>query len=541
MFEVNSGIGEYASDVYALLHTAVEKFKQTEVVITQDVFANLPLTETEVSDLVENLRFNEYIDEKNVLLNNALLLQITAEDLLLELRFYPHRHKILTAIQAHIEGYKDELYIFKKEQFFDIADQLVADWTFEAIASQYLQEGYILEQHRDYFRNPENASTLDIAWPFEPNHNRVVFERIRSIIQTADKYCLTNTPFELFKFDESEINELIDILIDTGYLTHDRKIPSDQIPYFLNINNALEFVVQAFEDYNKDVFFMLHAIAKQVDQTTQAIATLYQGLIDGQKNALYQPLQEAFGLPSDSIAAIFKQVFGEAANVQEEWLLPILQTVNIHDRIDQEPDSSRFNTAYRRIQQFALLATKLKLDQDAIEIAFHDQNLAEKYPESIELPAVTTADGHRKAITSFDALLESEDGRIYLFKSADTTHDSAQYWVYSAITHELIETEDNNLSTLLTGNQTTTVNLTQVNAAFVDKQGRDVLIVDGQYYVKVPAKDGSVWQIHEREWGRVDSDFENLPVIDGAFTDESGRTYLFANDQYVRYSNGIEV
>ncbi len=535
LFDVNSGIGEYTTEVYALIHEAVEKFKKTKIIINKDIFSDLPLAEIEVEDLVENLRFNEYIDEDNVLVDNIALLQVKAEDLLLELRFYPHRHKILTALQLHIERQKSQFYTFKKELFIDIADRLVADWAFEAISNEYLQDGLIPNQERNYFKNLENATTLDIAWPFEPNNNRVVFERVRSFIQMADQYRLTNTPFEAFSFDESEINELVGILIAAGDLTVDHKIPTDNFKYFLNINNALDFTVQAFEDYNKDIFFILHEIAKRVDRAAQEISALHKDLEAGQENTLYQILQDAFGLPSESIAAISKQVFVGSANVRDEWLVPILATVNIHDEIDREPDSSRFNTAYRRIQQFALLAAQLKLDRDEIEIAFHDQNLVEKYPESIELPEVTKADGRKEQITSFDALLESTDGRIYLFKSL--VEDHARVWAYSSTTHELIKTKDDKLSTLLTGDKDDTVIVSRVDAAFVDFHGNDVLIADGKYYVKAQTKDGSAWQVHEREWGMVDHDFENLQVIDAAFTDESGRTYLFSNDQYARYSS----
>ncbi|MEM9218659.1 MAG: hemopexin repeat-containing protein [Cyanobacteria bacterium P01_F01_bin.150] len=551
LFEIHAGIDEYTSEVHTLLSTAIEKFKQTKIAINKSIFADLPLAELELDDLVENLRFNEYIHEENVLADHIAVLQVKAEDLLLELRFYPHRHKILAALKTHIEQHKNQVYTFKKEQFFDIADQLVADWAFEAIASEYLQDDRILEQERDYFKNLENAPTLDIAWPFEATHNRVVFERVCSIIQTADQYRLTNTPFEAFKFERSEIDELVDILIFTGYLTEEYQIPADKLPYFLNINNALEFTVQAFEDYNKDIFFLLHAIAKQVDQSAKEIITLHKKLVAEQDSALYQSLQDVFGIPADSIAAIANQVFAGADNVRDEWLVPILATVNIHDEIDREPDSSRFNTAYRRIQQFALLAAKLKLDSDEIDIAFQDQNLTEKYPESIELPEVSN-----EQITSFDAFLESTDGRIYLFKSADTAidNDYARYWAYSSITHELLETEDNKVSTLLTGDKVNTVSISRIDAAFVNKQGKDVLIADGRYYVKENAakekdgkeqtarenaEDGGVWQIEERDWGQVDHDFEDLQVIDAAFTDESGYTYLFSNDEYVRYSNGI--
>ena len=553
LLAVNSEVGEYADEVYALLKLANDKFQQTKITVGPAIFSDLPLSAVEIEDLIENLKFNEYIDEAAVLVSNTALIEIKPEALLLELRFYPHWRAILKTLQDHIERYRRQCYTFESEQFFAIAQQLVADWAFEAISKSYVQNGQITASNQDYFRNAENADTLDIAWPFEPTQNRVVFEKVRAIVALADQYRLTDAAFEAFKFDPSEINEVVETLVERGYLTDTRKLVTEHLPYFLDVNNALVFTVPAFEDYNKDIFFMLHNVARRVKQTQQAIASTHQSLVSGQKTALYETLREAFGLPAESIAAISKQIFtGSAAYVQDDWLVPILATVNIHDTVEREPNSSRFNTAYQRIEQFALLATKLKLSRDEIDIAFHDQNLTEKFPESIRLPTLKIGE-REEQIVSFDALLESTSestskstgesasGRIYLFKNADPASetDYARYWAYDSITHEPIETEDHKLSTWLTDDDTSSLRIARVEAAFVDRQGQDVIIADGRYYVKIKGKGGWVWQIQSREWGKVNSDFERLSVIDAAFTDEAGRTYLFANDQYLRYSQSI--
>ncbi len=122
-----------------------------------------------------------------------------------------------------------------------MAGQLVADWTFEAIDETYLQDGRLLESAKRYFREPENAANLDINWPLTPNDNRVVFQRIQSIQQTADLYLFTQGPLEDLNFNPSEIDELIEVLQSLGELTWDRKLPPDRLPFFLNIDNALVF------------------------------------------------------------------------------------------------------------------------------------------------------------------------------------------------------------------------------------------------------------------------------------------------------------
>jgi len=97
------------------------------------------------------------------------------------------------------------------------------------------------------------------------------------------------------------------------------------------------------------------------------------------------------------------------------------------------------------------------------------------------------------------------------------------------------------VSTLLTGDEEQTVNVFRINAAFVNKSGQDVIIADGRYFVREESDSGTVWQTQNREWGHTQSDFEDPSEIDSAFKDESGRVYLFSNDQYIRYSTGIRL
>ena len=40
----------------------------------------------------------------------------------------------------------------------------------------------------------------------------------------------------------------------------------------------------------------------------------------------------------------------------------------------------------------------------------------------------------------------------------------------------------------------------------------------------------------KNEFGNINNSFDSVTAIDSAFTDEEGRLFLFANDQYVRYS-----
>ena len=108
---------------------------------------------------------------------------------------------------------------------------------------------------------------------------------------------------------------------------------------------------------------------------------------------------------------------------------------------------SRFRRTYRRLARFSRFAAKLGLTGVETEVAFRDQDLVGKFPERLALPP---------GLATFDALLPSADGHVYLF-SGDT------YWRYSAATYALEDATPQLLSTL----STAFAPLAGVDAAFV--------------------------------------------------------------------------
>ncbi|HEY9736915.1 MAG TPA: hemopexin repeat-containing protein, partial [Trichocoleus sp.] len=76
--------------------------------------------------------------------------------------------------------------------------------------------------------------------------------------------------------------------------------------------------------------------------------------------------------------------------------------------------------------------------------------------------------------------------------------------------------------------------LSQVNAALIDRHGTWVVVSGEFHYVRYANAD--VWDKRANYFGQVDNDFDSLEMIDAAYVDAEGRLFLFANDQYVRYS-----
>ena len=515
-FEVNANIGTQSKDIFEILSKRIQGIKLHKIAVYKGIFSELGLTDLEVDDLIENLKFNDYIDEDGYFIDNLKLTQLALKDFSLALQFYPHRTVILSALKQHLEKNLSSYLQFSREDFLEVAEKIVARWSFLAVDYHFLEGGKIAEKHKAFFREEQNSDKFDIWWSFEPTDNQVVFNTLRNIVLTSDRLQLVDSPFDEMGFSSAEKEELFDLLIRLEYITIDLKIEEDKLDYFLNIDNALAISLDAFEDYSKDVFFLLHAIAKEQSAMVNKVMVLVKTLAEEQETFIYKKLKEKFNLNVDSMRVISAEMFKGSDHIASEWLLPLLNAEDILGNITRLPKEQRFNSAYRRTQQFALLANKFKLTKEDIELVFYDQSLVEKFPEKLTLPQKP------QPITTFDALLESTDGKTYLFKGN-------RYWIYDGITYQLEEEEGKELKEL-------SVHFVgkNIDAAFVDNKDRNVIIANGEYYQQ--SKDNKVWELKEREWGKLDNNFQNLDKISASYIDKSGYTYLFSREEYVRQS-----
>ncbi|MGI0493644.1 hemopexin repeat-containing protein [Alkalinema pantanalense CENA528] len=546
-FQVNIGLTQYAQPIFNLILTQIQQFQQAQLTLDRQVFAELPLKPFEIDNLIENLIFNGYLDANHLILNKAALLTTTPQTLNLALAFYPHRRPILQAMQGMIREFKATFYTLNRDLFTSIADDIAARQVYQHLQPDYLRNGRLQgkrleEEGETFFLDPDNLSQFVLSAPFSSNDTEIIFAAIQRIVTTAKKYQFNLQVLEELDFDWEEQEELIDILESTGYL-HDRVyLVQDKISYFLRIDNALEFTLEGFEDYNKDIFFALHAIAKVIDADVQTIAAQFQALAEAQSITLLEALQDHLGVEADVLHILCQQILQDT-NIVESLLVPVLAIVNRQDQIADEPSDNWFNLAYRRIEQFAAIAAKLGLNATETAIVWQDQNLVEKFPEKLALPP---------GVDRIDALLETQladgTGVIYLFVGN-------QYWRYGAKTYQLLPPDGqpleppkaqplSTLSPLL-------AELPQVDAALTEANGDLVLLAQGFTYRKAKGSDrwvklgagqpGSAGQPESpssqpRIWGKVINNFENPQRVDATFQDRDGRTYLFSGDQYIRYS-----
>ncbi|MBD2016156.1 hypothetical protein H6F96_19555 [Microcoleus sp. FACHB-53] len=547
-FELNTDIANYARQIFNLILGQIQQFHQAELALDREVFADLPLKPFEIDNLMENLVFNEYINFNHLILNKDALLTTTPETFNLALAFYPHRRRILKNIQRFIREFKSDFYTLSRDLFAHIADEIAARQVYQHLEPDYLRNGLLkgrmLEDETEgFFLDVDNFPKFVLGAPFSSNDTEIIFGAIQTMVRTAKKYQFTPQVLEELDFDLDEQEKLIDILESTGYLRDRTYLTWEKVSYFLRIDNALEFTLTGFEDYNKDIFFALHEVAKVIDADVQAIAAQFKTLAESQSSVLLEALQDHFGVDADIIQTLCQRVLQNTVSIAEEFLVPILAVVNSQDVIAVEPDNNTFNFAYRRIWQFAAIAAKLGLNQIETEIVWQDQDLVEKFPEKLALPP---------GVDRMDALLETQlaDGKgvIYLFTGN-------QYWRYSAENYKLLPPEGQPLAPPKAQPLTTLsvlfAEITKVNAAFTAPSVGLVLIAQGITYRKAKGSDRWV-QLGAQQpgpqlsqlgaqsakiWGKVSNNFEDLQRVEATFQDRDGRTYLFSGNQYIRYSS----
>ena len=539
-FTLTTGLSELTHRVYHLLERQLDKFKASQVKISEQMFANLNLTPVALQDLIVNLRMNGYIDAHMFVRDKMRLVAETPQTIALALQFYPYRQAILKVLQDAIEADKNTWLQVDRVELGKIAAQTVSRWVYEDLQGSYLDGKLLLPQAGYFFKDEANRDSFSLRPYFDASETAIVFDHIAGIINYADNYRIKDEKLTALKFNANEILELKEVLEESSVLDGNGILRPARVPFFLVPENAATFDVPGFEDYDLEIFFQLHDIAKAIDNMVRAVNKALKEHSDSQQSAILEQLQGVLGLELEAVKALSAAVFKTNNNLHFVWLQPLLEEANALGRLDELPDNMYYTQAVKRIRQLALLINKQQLDINEIAIVLEDQKLVAKFPEEIILP-----DG----ITSVDAILTSEEF-VYFFKDD-------YYWIYLAEDYTLIDKkevvagieDDDDLIDLQKEDEQRQKRLKedpirqlfdkeqlgQVDAAWIDRHGTWVVVSGESHYVRYA--DSDVWDKRDNQFGQVDNDFENLEAIDAAYVDSEGRLFLFANDKYVRYSD----
>ncbi|GAA4198043.1 hypothetical protein GCM10022252_47830 [Streptosporangium oxazolinicum] len=524
-FAVNADLGGVAAGVHTRLRELATRFTGGAVAFDPAVLAALPLSPRQVTALVESLRFNGHIDADGFFADPAALLDPGLGEPALALEFYPYRRHVLGALRGLLTKARAALLAVTPADFLDITDPAAAQRAVDLLDGVHLADDRILRGSRAFFADPANR--LELAG-FTAAENSAIFQRVATALADHLPYRVDPAASAEFGFDAGKQEQLVARLVNAGHLTPELGVPEHRLGYFAEMYNALDFVLPGLEDFAKDVFFVLHAVAVRTNEAIAEITVKLEALAARQRATLLAVLQDELGVSAPIAAAACAAVTGGPAEAVELLVAPALAVPASAVPASAAPAPAGAGrgaglpadsrAALRRIRAVALLAGKFGLDANQIVLAFRDQDLAGKFPEPLAAP---------RGVDRIDALLESSDGNVYLFRDREC-------WVYGP-GYARAGAEPVPL-TELSGRF---ADLTGVDAAFSDVSGTDWVIgrdTGGVTRTFTRQRGGARWAPNQQEWGVVENAFDAPAAIDAAFTDEEGRVYLFCGDQYVRYS-----
>ncbi|MFI6803021.1 Tc toxin subunit A-related protein [Streptosporangium canum] len=510
---VNVPLADAAAPVAELLRERLAEFRTSPLTLDSSVLAGLRLTDAQFGRLVDSLRFNGHLDAERRYTDKEALLRAAPADFGLAAEFAALRPAVLAALRGQVAEFHAGLTTFTAEDFADLADDLAAHRVHRALDDAWLDEGQIADPGE--FAEPGGA--VDLGSGFTGADESAVFDAMAAIAAQEAPYRVSRSAFTALGLTDLHADRLLDRLVTAGHLTERHAVARDRLAYFANADNSLDFTLPDMVDFAREVFFVLHdtatALTAAVTEATDRVAEL----AGKQDQALHACLSDVLGLDAAATRAVVECVAGSAQEARALFARPALDT-------DGTPTDPRVVLAHRRIRRFALLAAKLGLRAAEIRAVFADQDLTGKYPEPLTLPP---------GVARIQALLDAGDGVILLFG------DDGGYWTYSAATRARTSPARRPLTDLSPRLSA----LAAVDAAFVRPDGTSWLVgrdAKGAALAFTREKGGTRWAPRAQRWGKVKNAFADPVRIDGAFTDNDGRVYLFAGDQYVRYSAGYD-
>ncbi|WP_204026170.1 Tc toxin subunit A-related protein [Sinosporangium siamense] len=508
-FTVNVDLADAVKPVAGLIQERLDRFREEALKLDEAALAGLRFTGAQLARLLESLRFNGHIDAAGRYTDQARLLTLDPADFGLAAEFAVVRIAVLSALRGQIAAFHTELTTFDAEDLAEVADELAAARAFAALDGVELADGRVIDPSR--FAGPEGAVSLGPQ--FSATDEQLVFGRLVEVLKDEAPYRLEPAALTTLGLTDAQRAALFAHLVETGALDERQSVPAAKLGYFANADNSLAFELPGMIDYSRDVFFLLHDVAKELTAAVEEVVDRLVALAGRQDETLYACLADVLGLDQDTARALCVSVAGGERQARVLLAAPALD-------LPELPDDPRLRLAHRRIRRFALLAAKLGLDAVEVRVVFADQDLVGKFPEPLTLPP---------GVTRIQALLDAGDGTILLFG------DDGGYWAYSAVTRALTSPARLPLTEL----SPNLAALTTVDAAFVRPGGVAWLVgrdAGGSPLAYTREPGGTRWGRKTQAWGKVKNAFADPARIDSAFTDLDGRTYLFAGDQYVRYS-----
>ena len=514
------GLDEFRTEIHALLAELLGRWQRAALQLPQDIWDGLPLTIAEREALEQNLVFNGYIDAQRRIVDKTKLAALTAETFDLTLPLYRHRRAILAALQGVVTTAREQYLYVGVDELRTLTDRIVGIQAHRALASASVLDERGRIRAEVLAQIDSETPPFELGALYSDATQQQLWALLRQVTEESKAFRLTDAALASVDLAGEHVTEVIISLCATGSLQPDRSLSAEQVACLRVVHSIKDFELPAYADYARDVFFLVQDVAVATDAAVTAISTALGGVAAAQQASLLEALGSRIELDAETTHAILRALLHDEAHPSVALAARTARTARVTLAPAGEADASAvpqdrvFCATLGRLRAFASFARKLQMTPRQIEAAFGDQQLVEKFPEALVLPA---------GVDAIDAMWTAPNGKIHLFRGA-------QYWVFDAATRFVLE-QARPLAALSPSFK----GLTAVDAVYALPNGEHWLLAGGRAFRRTTQAEH--WLEVSRVWGRVQSRFEAPARIECALHDHEGRLHLFCGDQYVRYSS----
>lgn len=270
-------------------------------------------------------------------------------------------------------------------------------------------------------------------------------------------------------------------------------------------------------------------LAPEAKDLGQRLSTLSEQ----QQRTWIRSLSGLIGLAEDVTELAFAWAFGTPDETSAQTLAALALPLFAAKGQSQPALSDAYLASrFRRLQQLALLLRKTAMSADEARVFLVNQHVHRRLPETLKVPADATPPFLTGGVV--DALTTLPSGEFLIVSGQ-------RYAAFARQDYHLLGTGplDAIPGVTLTGAFRTRVLANGFDAVFADTtaDGSPVLYLSsGDQYVAV-TKTGTSAVKPITDWGRVRNNIQGTGRVDAALTTKDGKLYLFAGDQYYRYTD----
>jgi hypothetical protein len=503
-------LGALTETVEAHLQHALERFDATPLPVDTAALAALDLEADEAEALLQNLVFNGHLDESGHVADKRAMARLAREEFDLGLRWMSLRDDVHRLLVSAVDALAERELRVSASDLEPLAAASVAETAWQALHGTWLEDGQVRPGWGLAFRDPVQAARFDLGVGALATDGPAVAAAVAAVLDETSDLRVQHADLEALGLSPDDAAAMFVELVDAGLLEASGCVPTSEIPFYVEPDHVESFSVQGAEDYERELFFVLHRVARAVSERAAQVETAVAGIQGAQEAAVQAALAESLGLDAELAAVVLAYTVGSGGRVATRCMPPILTNTDVLGALHEEPPDGALRVSLGRAGQLALLTQGLGLSARGLRVALLDRQIASRMPERVALSA------EDPRIT---AVLVDDDGRVLVFHGD-------QVVVHDGVTGAELESA-RPVSTWCADVRG------RVDAAFRDSDGA-TWVLSGPRWLKREAGEERFSLQTGRSWGHAPTPFDDPARIDAAVVDGNERLALFVGDRYLR-------